>query len=83
MESQPKEQQAATEEGDGGLANRRTLEFFFMAGILGIGLPIAILMGVRSGERTAALIYSRSGAAAQEAGYMPQVTGSPRPEKAD
>lgn len=82
MELQPKDPQAATEGGDVGMANRRTLEFLMMAGVLGIGMPIAILMGVRSGERTAADIYPRQAAVVvQEIDYKSIVMGSPGDEE--
>jgi hypothetical protein len=47
------------------MANRRTLEFFLVAAVIGIGLPVAILLGVQAGERRAALIYSFPPAAEQ------------------
>jgi mono/diheme cytochrome c family protein len=82
MESLPKDPQAATEGGDAGMSNRRTLEFFLLAGVLGIGMPIAVLMGVRSGERTASEIYPRSQAVeARAIDYKSIVMGSPGDEE--
>ncbi|HKP95915.1 MAG TPA: hypothetical protein VJ385_09175 [Fibrobacteria bacterium] len=33
------------------------MEFFLLAALIGIGVPVAILMGVRSGEKAAAELY--------------------------
>ncbi|MEO6096034.1 MAG: hypothetical protein ABIW76_10205 [Fibrobacteria bacterium] len=51
------DRQAATEGRAPFTDNRRILEFLILAGILGIGTPCAVLMGVKSGERTAAILY--------------------------
>ncbi|GEM_PF-4310458 len=65
MESQDMERQAATEDretymGNTYMDNKRTWEFLVLAGLLGIGVPVAILMGVQAGERTAAVLYPHS-----------------------
>ncbi len=39
--------------------NQRTLELFIIGGILGIGAPCAVLMGVLHGERTGAIAYPK------------------------
>lgn len=57
QESQRMEPQAATEARAPFTDNRRILEFLILAGILGIGTPCAVLMGVKSGERTAGVLY--------------------------
>lgn len=61
MESRLSDPQAAIDHGDYYTSNRRILEFLILAGIIGLGTPIAVLMGVRSGERTAAVVYPGSG----------------------
>ena len=61
MESRQSDPQVATDHGDYYTANRRTLEFLILAGMLGLGTPIAVLMGVNKGERTATVIYPGSG----------------------
>jgi mono/diheme cytochrome c family protein len=82
MDLQPKDPRAATDGGDMGMANRRTLEFFFLGAVLGIGMPIAILMGVRSGERTAAVIYPNTEPVViREVDYKSIVMGSPGDEE--
>jgi hypothetical protein len=63
MESRPSDRHIATDHGDYYTANRRTLEFLILAGILGLGTPIAVLMGAQKGERTAIVIYPGSGSA--------------------
>jgi hypothetical protein len=57
MDSLPKDPSVATEARAYHLENRRTLEFFIIAGLIGLGLPCAILMGAQAGEKTAAAIY--------------------------
>lgn len=61
MESRHSDPQAATDHGEYYTRNRRILEFLILAGIIGLGTPIAVLMGVKSGERTAAVVYPGSG----------------------
>lgn len=39
------------------MTNRRTLEFFFLAALIALGGPIAVLMGVSAGEKIAAIAY--------------------------
>jgi hypothetical protein len=34
------------------------MQFLFLAGLLGIGLPVAVLMGAAAGTRTAAAVYA-------------------------
>lgn len=63
MESRLQDPQVATDHGGYYISNRRILEFLILAGILGIGTPIAVLLGVQSGNRTAAVIYPGSGSA--------------------
>lgn len=48
--------------------NRRTFEFFLIAGILALGIPIAVLLGARAGERSGAELNA---AAAQAADAWP------------
>lgn len=71
MESQPSDRSAATNSAmtnkNGAedaksmyMRNRRTLEFFFLAGFLALGGPVAILMGVNAGEKTAAMVYPKA-----------------------
>jgi mono/diheme cytochrome c family protein len=57
MDLQPKDPEAATEGKGLYMQNRRTLEFFLIAGFLGLAIPVAILLGVRSGERTAKIAF--------------------------
>jgi hypothetical protein len=57
QDSQRMDRQAAIEGRAPFTDNRRILEFLILAGILAIGVPCATLMGVKSGERTAALLY--------------------------
>jgi len=68
MDSQPADRSAATNSAMTNkigaedaksmyMRNRRTLEFLFLAGFLGIGGPVAVLMGVSAGEKTAAVVY--------------------------
>ena len=46
------------------LENRRTFEFFFIAGVLCLGIPIAVLYGARAGERDAAALNASPAATA-------------------
>lgn len=57
MDLQPMDPEAATEGKELYMQNRRTLEFFLLAGFLALASPIAVLMGVQSGERTAKIAY--------------------------
>jgi mono/diheme cytochrome c family protein len=70
MESRPRDPQVATDGGETHATNRRVFEFLVLAGLLGLGTPIAVLMGVNQGNRTASVVYSGPGnaqAAAVEA----------------
>lgn len=60
MESQPGDPKVATDDGNTHTVNRRTFEFLVLAGILGLGTPIAVLVGVNQGERTASVVYPGS-----------------------
>ena len=57
MESSRKDPSVAIDNEAYRRQNRLTLEIFLVAALIGIGLPCAILMGARSGEKTAASIY--------------------------
>jgi hypothetical protein len=57
QDSQRMVRQAAIEGRAPFTDNRRILEFLILAGVLGIGVPCATLMGVKSGERSAAILY--------------------------
>ena len=46
------------------LENRRTFEFFLIAGVLCLGIPIAVLYGARAGERDAAALSAAAAASA-------------------
>jgi hypothetical protein len=70
MESQRKDPQVATEDREYHLENKRTLELFLLAAVIGIGFPIATLMGANAGGRTAAAAYP---AHAFERDEMPRV----------
>jgi mono/diheme cytochrome c family protein len=62
--------------------NRRTLEFFIIAMFLGIGAPIFVLLGVRNGERVAAVAFPHSDkAAAPSLDFRLIVMGSPGDEE--
>lgn len=59
--------------------NRRTVELFFLAGLLGIGAPCAVLMGHLQGERAGALAWPKAEAVKESfaADYKAMVLGSP------
>lgn len=62
--------------------NRRTLEFFILAMILGLAGPIFVLLGVRNGERLAAIAYPHSGTPmAAPLDYRLLVMGAPGDEE--
>jgi hypothetical protein len=60
MDLQHKDQPVVIDSGANYMQNRRTLEFFVLAGILGIGIPVACLFGVRAGTKMAAMAYPNS-----------------------
>src|SRR4051812_6423321 len=62
--------------------NRKTLELLIMAGILGLGVPICVLLGVQSGERMATVIYPKTEASpAMPVDFKSAVMGSPEDEE--
>src|SRR4051812_36631836 len=82
MESQQQDPQVATEHREYHMGNRRTLEFLIVAGLIGLGMPIAILMGVRSGEKTAETVYPKTAAVGlPSVDYKSIVMGSPGDEE--
>lgn len=83
MESQRKDPQVATENREYHLENKRTLEFLLLAAVIGIGLPIATLMGARAGSRTASEAYPAQAVslALPEVDYKSIVMGTPGDEE--
>ena len=67
MDSREPARPAATEDKGYYMTNRRTLEFLILAGVLGIGMPISVLLGVEAGEKTAAVIYPKPDPAGEDA----------------
>jgi hypothetical protein len=63
MESRPRDPQVATDGGETHATNRRVFEFLVLAGLLGLGTPIAVLMGVNQGNKTASVVYPGPGKA--------------------
>ncbi|MDB5104905.1 MAG: High-affinity iron permease [Fibrobacteres bacterium] len=62
--------------------NRRTMEFFLIAGFLGLAGPICALLGVRDGEHLASVAYPKSGTPAGMAiDFKSVVMGSPGDEE--
>jgi|GEM_PF-289396 len=63
------------------MENRRTLEFFIMAFLIGLGGPIFAVLGARDGERMAAIAYpaasSNEAESAPPADYKPAMMGGP------
>lgn len=82
MDLRPKDPEAATEGKGLYMQNRRVLEFFLLAGFLGIGAPVAVLMGVGAGDKTAAIAYPKSEiSAVPSVDYKSIVMGSPGDEE--
>ncbi len=54
-------------QSDEGMGNQRVAEFFFLALIIGIGTPVAVLWGANDGERMAAEAYPQQKAVAAPA----------------
>lgn len=63
------------------MENRRTLEFFFVAFLAGLGGPIFALLGAQDGDRMAAIAYPsafhRKAEAAAPVDYKAAVLGGP------
>ena len=82
MESQPVERQAATDGKELHMTNKRTLEFFFLAALLGIGAPVATLIGVAHGEKQAVIAYPHTETARiPNVDYKDIVMGTPGDEE--
>ncbi len=62
--------------------NRRTLEFFLIAFLIGLGGPIFVLLGVQNGEKLAAVAYPKSNApVVAPVDYKLVVMGAPGDEE--